>query len=146
MTDQPIECGDACAEHHTYGPDCAALDPNWDPTIGLRYWYAAALYQAGEDRAFAPYLDREQCGELADAVVAARDVELTNSRRIWKQQHAELIEAYQASQRRTIRIQTLLDEQRDRIRKIHRRYADGTCWADGEPYPCPTITALEPTA
>ncbi|WP_412079003.1 hypothetical protein ACLF6K_37300 [Streptomyces xanthophaeus] len=48
------------------------------------------------------------------------------------------------AQRQAMRIQTLLDEQRDRVRKIHKRYADGTCYADGEPYPCPTITAIQP--
>jgi hypothetical protein len=108
----PAECGDACTEHHTYGPDCAALDPNWDPTVGLRYRYAAALYQAGEDKAFAPYLDREQCTELAEAVLAARDVELTNSRRIWKQQWTELHQLHQASQQRTITLVERIDAAR----------------------------------
>ncbi|MFE2164847.1 hypothetical protein ACFXB3_07205 [Streptomyces sp. NPDC059447] len=51
---------------------------------------------------------------------------------------------YEQARRRAVRIQTLLDDTRDRVRKLHQRYADGTCFADGDPYPCPTITALEP--
>ncbi|MGW6946146.1 hypothetical protein ACWGHD_04385 [Streptomyces xanthophaeus] len=124
MTDQPAECPDACIERHTYGPDCAATRDDYDPSAGMRERYAAALYQAGETRAFAPYLDREQAGELADAVLAARDVYLANVRRIGKQQTTQLAELYMATkkqaeqhQRRAIRIQTLLDEERDRARK-----------------------------
>ncbi|MFD8949428.1 hypothetical protein ACFV0B_11295 [Streptomyces xanthophaeus] len=60
------------------------------------------------------------------------------------EQHQEIADALEASQRRAMHIQTLLDEQRDRVRKIHKRYADGTCYADGETYPCPTITAIQP--
>lgn len=66
----------------------------------------------------------------------------------------------EASQRRAIRIQSLLDEQRDRIRKLHQpvehmgRIICAECSAYcGEstdnpptPMPCPTIAALEPTA
>ncbi|MFF3620024.1 hypothetical protein [Streptomyces sp. NPDC002467] len=62
-----------------------------------------------------------------------------------------------ADQRRAVRIQTLLDDTRDRIRKLHRpveragRVVCAECSAYlGEPAdrpaPCPTISALEPTA
>lgn len=147
-TSPPVECLDACTEHHTYGPDCAAPAADYDPNAGMRERYIEALYQAGETRAFAPYLDREQAGELADAVLAARDVHLNNVRRISKQQTTQLAELYVASQRRAVRIQTLLDEQRDRVRKLHRN--DGAlcteCSTDqrGALWPCNTVDALEP--
>lgn len=54
----------------------------------------------------------------------------------------------EASQRRAIRIQTLLDDTRDRVRKIHRN--DGglctECSTDqrGALWPCNTVDALEP--
>lgn len=65
----------------------------------------------------------------------------------------------EASQRRAVRIQELLDDTRDRVRKLHRPARDSTWTAFGcdhgggheSPcvhcqtcYPCPTITALEP--
>ena len=66
----------------------------------------------------------------------------------------QLIDAeLEASQRRAIRIQTLLDEQRDRMRKIHQRSEAGSvcvhCSERDYPdytvaWPCPTIAALEP--
>ncbi|MFD7554151.1 hypothetical protein ACFV9E_06375 [Streptomyces sp. NPDC059835] len=64
-----------------------------------------------------------------------------------------------ADQRRAVRIQTLLDDTRDRIRKLHRPASDWTwatfgcghgsihahaCTHCRTCYPCPTITALEP--
>ncbi|MFB6805432.1 hypothetical protein [Streptomyces sp. NPDC056387] len=116
----PTECGDACIEHHTYGPDCAALNPDWEPTAGLRERYAAALYQAGEKRAFAPYLDSEQAGELADAILAVRDVELTNSRRIWREQHADLIELYQTTRARAEKAETTVAAVRAELDAIER--------------------------
>lgn len=58
----------------------------------------------------------------------------------------------EASRRNAVRIQTLLDDTRDRIRKLHPRSESGavcvTCserdYPDYEvPWPCPTITALQ---
>ncbi|MEE1813679.1 hypothetical protein PUR59_01315 [Streptomyces sp. SP18ES09] len=31
----------------------------------------------------------------------------------------------------------------DAVRKLHKRFADDTCFADGESYPCSTIRALD---
>ncbi|WP_411102481.1 hypothetical protein [Streptomyces sp. cmx-4-9] len=112
----PAECPDACTEHHTYGPDCAAIRDDYDPNVGMRERYAEALYQAGETKAFAPYLDREQAGELADAVLAARDVYLNNVRRISREQTTQLAELYMATKKRAEEAETLADDLRERLR------------------------------
>ncbi|KOU20942.1 hypothetical protein ADK52_25470 [Streptomyces sp. WM6372] len=66
----------------------------------------------------------------------------------------------ETSQRRSIRIQTLLDETRDRIRKLHRpvehmgrvicaersAYCGESTDNPPAPAPCPTITALNAAA
>jgi len=66
---------------------------------------------------------------------------------------APTADEYEQARRRAVRIQTLLDEQRDRIRKIHQRSESGNvcvhCSERDYPdytvaWPCPTITALEP--
>jgi hypothetical protein len=31
----------------------------------------------------------------------------------------------------------------ERVRELHERYADGTCFECGKDYPCPTIEALD---
>ncbi|MGW6872870.1 hypothetical protein ACWGHA_11105 [Streptomyces xanthophaeus] len=110
----PAECPGACTEHHTYGPSCAAMTDGYDPNVGMRERYLAAI---DDCRTHTPEA-------LADAVLAARDVYLNNSRRISKLQTTQLAELYMTTkkqaeqhQRRAIRIQTLLDEQRDRARK-----------------------------
>ncbi|HEX6518309.1 MAG TPA: hypothetical protein VF049_22300 [Nocardioidaceae bacterium] len=30
-----------------------------------------------------------------------------------------------------------------RVRALHKRFGDGSCFADGEDYPCPTLAALD---
>lgn len=238
----PAECPDACTEHHTYGPDCAATHADYDPNAGMRERYRAAIDQVFEQWRTGPG-DTHPEDAIADAVLAARDVYLNNARRISKQQTTQLAELYmatkkradqaevslqlkieqpaercghilraittadhwtecvltpghqgshandegcrwierplagycphcgrgdagptaeqyEASQRRAIRIQTILDDTRDRVRKLHRpttaygrpepicaecSSADDLGSTDGPPvdYPCSTITALQ---
>ncbi|MFJ3200979.1 hypothetical protein [Streptomyces sp. NPDC086989] len=140
----------------------------------LRDLYAKAIYERnnpGHRWEEAHPDDVLAYGSDADAIITVRDPALEQaraSRERWRRDYAELVDQHkrtagelEASRRRAIRIQTLLDETRDRIRKLHRPVEhmgriicaecsayDGTGTTDSPPveHPCPTIAALDQTA
>ncbi|MCX4778138.1 hypothetical protein [Streptomyces sp. NBC_01264] len=128
-------------QHHPEQPEPlrprAERCPESDCTDEQQCWrcdyeesqHASATFAAG----YCPHCGRGDCAPTADE--------------------------YVASQRRAVRIQQLLDDTRDRVRKIHQPALDSTwtvfgCNHDGghsspcahcrSCYPCPTITALQP--
>ena len=154
MTDQPAECTPACSEQHTYQLSTCALacteryggvaDPSWAvpcPRCKARAdrpctrwdgsaasvacqkrWdlfdqKALAARQAQSEPGYCPHCGRGDCAPTPND--------------------------YEQAHRRAVRIQTLLDDTRDRVRKLHRpahyggRIVCAECSADAALRRCP---------
>lgn len=144
-TNPPAECPDACTEHHTYGPDCAATAADYDPNAGMRDRYAEALQGVvrrlnhSDDGSYAPG-NETIWQEQADAVLAVRDVYLNNVRRISKQQTTQLAELYMTTKKRAAddfaasreserQLQQQIDAQAKEIDRLRDELDEARMWA-----------------